>query len=44
MNAGLGLVYLFKKKENIKTNINILIIMFIVSLLVGYLTCLINGF
>ena len=44
MNAGLGLVYLFKKKENIKTNINILIIMFIASLLVGYLTCLINGF
>ena len=44
MNAGLGLVYLFKKKENIKTNINILIIMFIASLLVGFLTCLINGF
>ena len=44
MNAGLGLVYLFKKKENIKMNINIITIMFIASLFVGYLTCLINGF
>ena len=44
MNAGLGLVYLFKKKENIKMNINIIFIMFVASLLVGYLTCLINGF
>lgn len=44
MNAGLGLVYLFKKKENVKMNINIIIIMFIISLIIGYLTCLINGF
>ena len=44
MNAGLGLVYLFKKKENVKMNINIIVIMFIISLIVGYLTCLINGF
>ena len=44
MNAGLGLVYLFKKKENLKMNINIIIIMFIISLIIGYLTCLINGF
>lgn len=44
MNAGLGLVYLFKKKENVKMNVNIIIIMFIISLIVGYLTCLINGF
>ena len=44
MNAGLGLVYLFKKKENVKMNINVVVIMFIISLIVGYLTCLINGF
>lgn len=44
MNAGLGLVYLFKKKENVKMNLNIVIIMFIISLIVGYLTCAINGF
>lgn len=44
MNAGLGLVYLFKKKENLKMNINIIVIMFIISLIIGYLTCLINGF
>lgn len=44
MNAGLGLVYLFKKKENVKMNINIIVIMFIISLIIGYLTCLINGF
>ena len=44
MNAGLGLVYLFKKKENLKMNVNIIIIMFIISLIIGYLTCLINGF
>ena len=44
MNAGLGLVYLFKKKENVKMNINVVVIMFIISLIMGYLTCLINGF
>ena len=44
MNAGLGLVYLFKKKENLKMNINVVVIMFIISLIIGYLTCLINGF
>ena len=44
MNAGLGLVYLFKKKENVKMNINVIVIMYIISLIVGYLTCLINGF
>ena len=44
MNAGLGLVYLFKKKENLKMNVNIIVIMFIISLIIGYLTCLINGF
>ena len=32
MNAGLGLVYLFKKKENVKMNINVVVIMFIISL------------
>ena len=44
MNAGLGLVFLFKRKTNIKNSFTILGIMFGVSLLVGYLICLIIGF
>jgi FtsH-binding integral membrane protein len=44
MNAGLGLVFLFKRKTNIKNSFTILGIMFGVSLLVGYLICLIVGF
>ena len=44
MNAGLGLVFLFKKKTNIKNTMTILGIMFGVSLFVGYLICLITGF
>ncbi len=44
MNAGLGLVFLFKKKSNLKESFIILGVMFFVSILVGYLTCLIIGF
>ena len=44
MNAGLGLVFLFKKKTNIKNTMTILGIMVGVSLFVGYLICLITGF
>ncbi len=44
MNAGLGLVFLFKKKSNLKETFLILGIMFTVSILVGYLVCLIAGF
>lgn len=44
MNAGLGLVFLFKKKSNIKETCLILGIMLGVSLLVGYVVCLITGF
>ena len=44
MNAGLGLVFLFKRKTNIKNSFTILGIMFGVSLFVGYLICFITGF
>ena len=44
MNAGLGLVFLFKRKTNIKNTFTILGIMFGVSLFVGYIICLITGF
>jgi len=44
MNAGIGLIYLFKKKEQFKNSLFILISLFIISLVVGYVTCLILGF
>lgn len=44
MNAGLGLVFLFKRRTNIKNSFTILGIMFGVSLFVGYLICFISGF
>lgn len=44
MNAGLGLVFLFKKKTNLKNTLTILGIMFFVSLFTGYLICIITGF
>lgn len=44
MNAGLGLLYLFRKKEHIKNNLLILGIMLLVSISVGYILCLILGF
>ena len=44
MNAGLGLMVLMKNKKSIKSAFIILGICFAVSLLFGYLTCLIIGF
>lgn len=44
VNAGLGLVFIFKDKNNIKSNLLIVFTLIVVSLLVGYLTCLIVGF
>ena len=44
MNAGLGLVFLFKKKEAIKENFIIIGVMIATSLILGYATCLIMGF
>ena len=35
-NAGLGLIYLFKKKENFKNNLLIVSLLFTISLIVGY--------
>lgn len=36
-NAGLGLIYLFKKKENFKNNLLIVSLLFAISLIVGYI-------
>ena len=44
MNAGLGLLFLFKRKHNLKDSFTILGIMFGVSIFVGYIICLITGF
>lgn len=44
MNAGLGLVFLFKRKTSIKDGFLILGLMFGISLIAGYLICLILGF
>ena len=44
MNSGVGLIYLLKNKENFKSSIKIIGLIFIISILIGYLTCLINGF
>jgi hypothetical protein len=44
MNAGLGLLFLFKRKHDLKDSFTILGIMFGVSILVGYIICLITGF
>ena len=44
MNAGLGLMVLIKNRKTIKSAFVILGICFAVSLLFGYLTCLIVGF
>ena len=44
INAGLGMIYLFKEKANFKNNIKIFIFMVIVSMIFGYVICLINGF
>ena len=44
INAGLGLMLIFKKKNNVKENLLILLTLVITSLTIGYLTCLIIGF
>ena len=44
VNAGLGLVFIFKDRKNFKSNLVILGLMIAISLIVGYTICLINGF
>ena len=44
INAGLGLVFLFKKKETLKTTFTILGILLFVSITSGYIISLIAGF
>lgn len=44
MNAGLGLVFLFKRKTSLKDGFLILGLMFGISLIAGYLICFILGF
>ena len=44
MNSGLGLIYLLKSKKTLKNTLSIILICFGVSIVVGYLTCLIIGF
>jgi len=44
INAGLGIMFLFKKKDHLKENLIILGILFASSLLIGYAICLIFGF
>ena len=44
VNAGLGLVFLFKSKNGVKNNLSILATLAGISLFVGYLTCIIFGF
>lgn len=43
-NAGLGLIYLFKNKLNLKDNLYIVLILVTTSLVVGYLVSFIVGF
>lgn len=44
INAGLGLIFLFKKKETLKETFTILGILLIVSISAGYIISLISGF
>ncbi len=44
VNAGLGLVFLFQNKKEIKNNLKILFTLISISIATGYLTCLIIGF
>ncbi len=44
VNAGLGLVFIFKDKSNIKNNLYIVSTLIGISLITGYITCLIIGF
>ena len=44
MNAGLGLIFIFKRKKSLKENLMILFTMLLISIFVGYIICLITGF
>lgn len=44
INAGLGTIVLFKNKDFVKKGLIIISILFIVSIVSGYVTCLIMGF
>lgn len=44
INSGIGLIYLLKEKKFLKDTAIILSILFITSIIVGYLICLITGF
>lgn len=44
VNAGLGMMILFKNKNIIKKTLIILLILIVVALIAGYVTCLIAGF
>ena len=44
VNSGLGVMVLIKDKNNIKNALFIVAFCFIVAILLGYLTCLVNGF
>lgn len=44
MNAGLGLIFLFKRKANLKESFTILGIMFLISIIAGYIICFITRF
>ena len=44
MNSGLGLIYLIKDKDNRKNTILIISLIFLISIVTGYLTCLLIGF
>lgn len=44
INAGLGMIFLLKDKNNFKKNILIIIALILISIMIGYLTCLISGF
>ena len=44
VNAGLGLIYLFKNKDNLKNNFVILGLLFMIANIVGYIICFTNGF
>ena len=44
VNAGLGFVVLFKSKKDIKNTLLIILTCFVISVLSGYIACLISGF
>ena len=44
VNSGLGIMVLIKDKNNIKNALFIVASCFVIAILLGYLTCLVNGF